>query len=95
MEKVIFREEYDRYTKEWGYIAVFPEVEANYGCIGAIPFKVRNGNVVYEPFTEASMNYVLSKKIVHKRDARIPLLAEAIEMRIGEPVKVVEKVTRR
>ena len=33
MQKVIFREEYDKYTEEWGFLAIFPEDEANRGAI--------------------------------------------------------------
>ena len=37
MQKVIFREEYDKYTDEWGYLAIFPDDEVNRGCVGVIP----------------------------------------------------------
>ena len=94
MQKVIFREEYDKYTDEWGYLAIFPDDEVNRGCVGVIPFKTRGTRPWYEPYTEADINYVLSKKIIHKNDERIPELVEAIEKRIEDKVQVVEKMIR-
>ena len=94
MQKVIFREEYDKYTDEWGYLAIFPDDEVNRGCVGVIPFKIRGDRPWYEPYTEADINYVLSKKIIHKNDERIPELVEAIEKRIEDKVKIVEKMIR-
>lgn len=94
MQKVIFREEYDKYTNEWGFLAIFPEDEANIGCVGVIPFKIRDGKPWYEPYGEADIDYVLSKKIIHKNDERIPELVDAIEKRIEDRVQVVEKMLR-
>lgn len=94
MQKVIFREEYDKYTNEQGFLAIFPEDEANGGCVGVIPFKIRDGKPWYEPYGEACIDYVLSKKIIHKNDERIPELVEAIEKRIEDRVQVVEKMLR-
>lgn len=94
MQKVIFREEYDKNTDEWGFLAIFPEDEANLGRVGVIPFKIRNGKPWYEPYGEADINYVLKKQIIHKDDERIPELVEAIERRIDDRVQVVEKIMR-
>ena len=94
MQKVIFREEYDKYTEEWGFLAIFPEDEANNGCVAVIPFRFRDKRPWYEPYTEASIDYVLSKKIIHKNDERIPELVDAIEKRIEDTVQVVEKMMR-
>lgn len=94
MQKVIFREEYDKYTNEWGFLAIFPEDEANRGRVGVIPFKIRDGKPWYEPCCEADIDYVLSKKIIHKNDERIPELVDAIEKRIEDRVQVVEKMMR-
>lgn len=95
-EKVIFREEYDPYTKSWGYLAIFPEDEANLGRVACIPFhKDRFNSWVFEPYTEADINYVLSKKIIHKNDPRIPDLVDALENQYDTNVTVVEKIQRR
>lgn len=94
MQKVIFREEYDKYTEEWGFLAIFPEDEANRGRVCVIPFKIRDGKPWYEAYGEADIDYVLSKKIIHKNDERIPELVEAIEKRIEDTVQVVEKMMR-
>ena len=94
MQKVIFREEYDKYTDEWGYLAIFPDDEANRGRVVVIPFKIRDNRPWFEPYCEADINYVLSKKIIHKNDERVPELVEAIEKRIGDTVQVVEKIMR-
>lgn len=94
MQKVIFREEFDKYTEELGYMAIFPEDEANVGCVGIIPFKIRNGKPIYEPYCEADIDYVMTNKIIHKNDERIPELVEAIENRIEDRVQVIEKIMR-
>ena len=94
MQKVIFREEFDPYTEEKGFLAIFPEDEANSGCVAVIPFRFRDKRPWYEPYSEASIDYVLSKKIIHKNDERIPALVEAIEKRIEDQVQVVEKMMR-
>ena len=94
MQKVIFREEYDKYTDEWGYLAIFPDDDANRGRVAVIPFKIRGNRPWFEPYCEADINYVLGKKIIHKNDERISELVEAIEKRIGDTVQVVEKMIR-
>ena len=38
MERVILRREYNPFIKRWGYLAIFPDDEANPGCVGAISF---------------------------------------------------------
>lgn len=95
MQKVIFREEYDKYTEKWGFLAIFPEDEANRGRVAVIPFHFNSEErPVYEPYTEADIEYVMSKKIIHKNDERIPKLVDAIERRIEDQVQVVEKIMR-
>ena len=61
-ERVIFRREYDKYQNQWGYLAVFPDDEARPGYVGVLPFKATDTGFIYEPYCEASKNYVLSKK---------------------------------
>ncbi len=94
MQKVIFREEVNPYTEEKGFLAIFPEDEVGMGCVGVISFTIRDGKPWYEPYTDACIEYVLSKKIIHKNDERIPELVEAIEKRIDDRVQVVEKMMR-
>lgn len=94
MEKVIFREEFNPYTETDGFLAIFPNDEANLGRVGTIGFYFIDKRPVFEPYGEADINYVLGKKIIHKNDDRIPMLVEAIENHIGDKVQVVEKMMR-
>ena len=93
MQKVIFREEYNKYTDEWGFLAIFPEDEANLGRVVILPFVFRGEKAIFEPFGEGDIDYVLRKKIVHKNDERIPMLVDAVERYIDDKIQVVEKVT--
>ena len=92
--KVIFREEYNKYLKITGYLAIFPEIEARPGRVAALPFFYNNGNPVFEPHTEIDYGYMLRKKIVHKTEARVPRLRGDLERYEGCKVQVVEKIMR-
>ena len=93
VEPVIFRKEYDPYSKIWGYLAIFPEDEANRGRVGAVPFhKGYNDKWTFEPYTEIDISYMLRKKIVHKNDPVVPELLAAIESMYGGKYRVVEKL---
>lgn len=93
-EKVIFRHEYNPYTKEWGYLAIFPEEKASLGRVAALPFCFNDERIVFEPYTEIDTNYMYSKKIVHKNDPVVPLLKSNIEKYYGTEFEVVEKIMR-
>lgn len=92
MERVIFREEYDPYKKQWGYLAIFPDDEANPGRVGCVGFSQGYDEWVFEPYGEADIRYVLSKKIIHKNDPRIPDLLDALESYYDTQFRVVEKM---
>lgn len=105
-ERVIFRREYDPYKKEWGYIAGFPDDPANLGRIGTLSFKVYEeyprgigvfGRYMFDCYGEASLDYFLSKKIIHKNDPIVPELLKALEEYTDgkEEFKVCEKIMRR
>lgn len=96
-QKVIFRTEYDKYTKQWGYLAIFPDDEANPGYVGAVPFHISKDNrsVIFEPYTEISLDYMYSKKLVNKSDSAIPILKRILEEKFGEEFIVVYKIMRR
>ena len=95
-EKVIFRREYDPYQKRWGYIAGFPDDEANRGRIGCIPFKIyEDGESVFEPYTEADKNYFLAKQLVHKGTDEAEKCLKALkDMYDDEDFVVVEKIMK-
>lgn len=66
-ERVIFRKEYDPYRKIWGFLACFPDDDANLGRINAIPFyEGMYGRWESYGYTEISTEYFLTKKIIHK-----------------------------
>ena len=96
MQDVIFREEYNRFSEKWGFLAIFPETEASVGRAECVSFIIEDdGRATWEPFGEADLDYLLSKKIVHKDDDRIPQLKELIEKHIGDEVNVVERITEK
>ena len=93
MERVIFRREYNPYTKEWGFLAAFPDDECNRGMIAVEPFGFnREGNAVFEPYTEVSLSYYYGKKIVRRKDPVIGKLRKAIEGRYNTTFRVCEKI---
>lgn len=97
-EKVIFRREYDRYRKEWTFLAVFPGTGANPGCYAAVPFRFVKElcgklTAIFEPFCEVSHGYYYKNtRIVHKTDPAVPELLEAISRYFGAAFQVCEKV---
>lgn len=95
-EKVIFRMEYDPYMKMWGYLAGFPNAEANRGRIGCLPFKIyENGKAVFEPYTEVDKFYFLKKKLVHKGTEEAERCLKALkDMADEEDFVVVEKIVK-
>lgn len=93
MEKVIFREDYDEYKDVHGYVAVLPQQPANRGRVVAIFFYFEDdGRAWFDSFDEWDINYVLSKKIVHKWDPRIPMLVEAMSNQFDMQFVVVERL---
>ena len=95
MEKVIFRQEYDKYTKEWGYLAIFPDDPALPGRVAAVPFKkISSDYWVFEGYGEIDYFYMLNQKIIHKNDEVIPELVEALKSMYGGEYKVCEKIMR-
>lgn len=66
-EKVIFRREYDPYMKVWGYVAGFPNQEANRGRIAIVSFKLDEDGKAYSYYAdEADKFYFTKLKLVHK-----------------------------
>ena len=95
-EKVIFRREYDPYRKEWSFLAIFPETEANPGNVAFLPFwfieHMNYSETVYGVFDEMDIWYMYKCKIVHKNDEIIPRLLSAIESYYDQQFQVVEKI---
>lgn len=97
-EKVIFRREYDRYRKEWTFLAVFPETGANPGCYAAVPFRFLtelNGSrtTIFEAFCEIACDYYYQcTRIIHRTDPIIPELLSAISRYYSAAFQVCEKV---
>ena len=92
-EPVIFRKEYDPYRKDWGYLAIFPEDEANFGRMACVSFhKDLYDRWSFEPFTEVDTFYLLRQKIVHKNDPIVPELVSALKGMYGGEYRVMERV---
>lgn len=91
-ERVIFRREYDPYWKRWGYLAVFPDDEANPGRIGVIGFKlIDDGSVIFEAYQEASIEYVMNRKLVHKDTDEAKACLTALMWYYGREFQVCER----
>lgn len=94
MERVIFRKEYDPYMKEWGFLAAFPDDDCNDGTISGVSFWFdANGKAWFETYTDYSLPYYYSKKIVRRKDPMIGKLRKAVEEYYGTKFRVCEKVT--
>lgn len=67
MTKVILREDYNQYNDENEIMVIFPEDSANVGCIGTINMYFdSNDRAVFWAYSEADIDIVMSKKIIHK-----------------------------
>ena len=94
-EDVIFRREYNPYTKEWDYLAVLPNYPANPGRLYIISFYERGGRFTFESTDEADYWYLMDKtKIIHKNDPIIPELTSALIRFLECPIRVREKIKR-
>lgn len=96
-EIVIFRREYNKYTKEHGFLACFPDDEANLGRIQSLPFHFSGVLTIYECHDEISLDYFYHRKIVHKDDPIIPKLVDALKRFYGDDIsfKVIEKIPQK
>lgn len=97
MERVIFREEKNPYTKENGYLALFIDDEANPGMVECVSFCFDGaGRAIFEPLTEANWRYIHGKtSIIHKRDPLSETLLQAVSAYYETPFKMVEKLTNQ
>ena len=96
-EKVIFRREYNPYTKEHGFLAVFPETVDRLRRVTVLPFCFRKDFTgkeypVFECHNDADIDYLYKRKIVHKNDKIIPVLLSAIEKFYGQQFCVAERI---
>ena len=96
MEKVILRREFNCYTKQWGYLACFPDDEANPGRIGAIAFHFDQYNqAVFEPYCEIDLRYMYAKKIIHKDEPDVEKCIKALSDMYHTDFRVCEKITKK
>lgn len=99
-EKVIFRAAKNPYISEQQYLAIFPGDPAALGKVLSLPFyfsrdDMEHGKVWFEPYIEADVGYLHREtKIVHKSDARIPVLLRAVEEYVEGQFQVAEKIMR-
>ena len=93
MERVIFRKEYNPFTKGFDYLAAFPDDEAGRGRIAVSPFALKtDGTAVFEPYTEVSFSYYYKNRIIHRGDSIIGKLRKAVEDYYGTTFRVCEKI---
>ncbi len=95
-ERVIFRTEYNPYTKRREYLAVFPDDPANPGRIGAVEMHVREKGTFFFPYGEIALAYYYNNtRLVHKDNSAIPDLLRAVEGYYDCKFKVCEKIRTR
>lgn len=95
MERVILRHEKNPYTNQMGYLAIFPDDEANPGRVGAISFSFNQyGNPIFEPYCEVTLGYMYEQKIIHKNEEDVEKCIKALSEFYDEEYKVCEKITR-
>lgn len=95
MERVILRREKNPYTKEMGYLAIFPDDKANPGKVGAIAFSFnRYGQTEFEPYCEIDLGYMYHQKIIHKNENDVKECIEALNKYYNTEFKICEKMTR-
>lgn len=75
---VIFRKAYDKSTKKWEYLAVFPDIEANVGCLQALPFAVEGDITTFQPHCEISNGYYYFTKTIKDKEL-LAVLKECVE----------------
>ena len=93
MERVIFRKEYNPITKEFDYLAAFPDDEAGRGRIAVSPFALKmDGTAVFEPYTEVPLSYYYAKKIIRRNSPEMGMLRKTIEDYYGTKFRVCEKI---
>ena len=100
--KVIFRREYDKYRKAWGYLAAFPEASANPGTILCLPFYFADsGRAIFAPHTEVNLNYYYNRKLVHAKTGEAEKCRDVVAQYYislpdeGIELQVVEKIGRK
>lgn len=93
MERVIFRREYNPYTKEWGFLAAFPDDECNRGMISGISFKFgADGKPVFEPYTDYALPYYYGRKLVRRNTPDAARCRAAVEGLYNTTFRVCEKI---
>ena len=95
MKRVILRREYNPFNKRWGYLAIFPDDEANPGCVGAIPFYFNSfDEPIFEPYCEISLGYMYNKKIVHKNENDVNRCLNALNNMYDTEFTACEKMSK-
>lgn len=93
MERVIFRKEFNPCTKEWGFLAAFPDDESARGRIAVTPFTLNDdGTATFEPYTEIPMDYYYRNKLVRRRDPKSAVLSNIVNKYYNTKFRVCEKI---
>lgn len=95
-ERIIFRTEKNPFVGGTGYLAVFPDDEANLGMVNCLPFHFVGGAAVFEPYCEASLPYYYcSTRLVHKHTEEARMCLKAVQDYYKSSFHLVEKMTKR
>lgn len=92
-EKVIFRKVFDPFMKIWKYMCIFPDEEANLGCVGCVEIWEENGKWWHDPYCEIHIFNTYKCKIIHKTDEIVPKLINALHKLYDCDFEAVEKIT--
>lgn len=92
MTKVILREDFNKFNGKDEIMVIFPEDKANIGYIGTINMYFDGDKAIFWSYDEADTDIVMSKKIIHKNDERVPKIIEALEKQFDDRFEVVEKI---
>lgn len=92
MTKVILREDFNKFNGKDEIMVIFPEDKANIGYIGTINMYFDGDKAIFWSYDEADIDIVMSKKIIHKNDERVPKIVEALEKQFDDRFEVVEKI---
>lgn len=91
MERVIFRKEYNPYSKRWQVLAGFPDDKANAGNICVVSMFKIGDEIWHEGYREASLDYWFRKRIIHKDTDEANEALDMVQKIYGTEFKVCEK----
>ena len=91
-ERVIFRRNYDKYTKIWKCTCIFPDDKLEPGRMAYVYIWKEGDYWLNDCYDEADRLIIDKHKITHKGDPIVAELIETLKEFYGSEYKVVEKI---